>query len=111
MESLADSNRAIDVLFKARVIMFYFVYNCPVLYARPNRLPILPRVSWNYCTTLPSRARIDLETPTAYCLVFTHQPSSGYVTIKTGPCFLTELQSDLVDMPLLLACAIGIVAD
>ena len=40
----------------------------------------------------------------------TEQTFSGYVTTKTGPCFLAELQSDLVDMPLHLACAIGIVA-
>jgi len=94
MELFADSNRAIDALFKAifkaRAIMSHFVYNCPVLYARPNRLPILPRVSWNYCTTLPSRARIDLETPSISLPLLINQPH-GNGTRKTCLWITTEM--------------------
>ena len=101
MELFADSNRAIDALFKAifkaRAIMSHSVYNCPVLYARPNRLPILPRVSWNYCTTLPSRARIDLETPSTSLPLLINHPH-GNVTRKTCLWIEPELQSGLVDV-------------
>jgi DNA-directed RNA polymerase subunit K/omega len=39
-------------------------------------------VSWNYCTTLPSRARIDLETPSTSLPLLINQPH-GNVTTKS----------------------------
>jgi hypothetical protein len=92
--------------------MFYSVYNCPVLYARPNRLPLLPCV----------RGESFHKSPLAHCAYWSrnshrilprlHASTSQTATSSQSNalCFLTELQSDLVDMPLHLACAIGIVA-